>query len=359
MKNKISIYLFLMKIKYILTTLFFISLFIQIINILEVSRIVENQNLNFIKIIYLSLLKLPNTMLEILPFAIVISTAFLYRNLISNNELISMRNVGYSIIDIFKPIGLATFILGLFFLFFINPLASLCEKKFNLESSKNISNLYSIKIKNDEVWIKNINKDKNNFIKFSNIDLKKRIIQDIKIIEKQEDNYKFYIANKGILNKKILNLENVKIFNINNESSNNFNNFEIKVNFDKNDIINSISDYKNIPFYKYNKHIKSLMKFNLYSPEISFYYISEIFKPLFLIAMSFVVMGFTSKFKRNENFFKILFISISIGFSFFILKEILSALTVTNYISFWIAYSIMIFSCIIFGLYQSINIELN
>ena len=103
MKNKISIYLFLMKIKYILTTLFFISLFIQIINILEVSRIVENQNLDFIKIIYLSLLKLPNTMLEILPFAIVISTAFLYRNLISNNELISMRNVGYSIIVIFKP----------------------------------------------------------------------------------------------------------------------------------------------------------------------------------------------------------------------------------------------------------------
>ena len=43
---------------------------------------------------------------------------------------------------------------------------------------------------------------------------------------------------------EILNLENVRIFNINNESSNNFNNFEIKVNFDKNDIINSIEDVK-------------------------------------------------------------------------------------------------------------------
>ena len=68
MKNKISIYLFSTKIKYILSTLFFISLFIQIINILEVAKIIENNNSNIISILYLSLLKLPTTMLEIIPF---------------------------------------------------------------------------------------------------------------------------------------------------------------------------------------------------------------------------------------------------------------------------------------------------
>ena len=191
MTNKIFIYLFFLKIKYILTTLFFISLFIQVINILEVSRIVGNQNLDFFKILHLSFLKLPNTMLEILPFGIVISTAFLYRYLITNNELISMRNIGFSIIDIFKPIGLAIFSLGIIFLLFINPISTAFEKKFEKENSKDVTNLYSIKIKNDEIWIKNINNKKNNFIKFTDIDLKKRVFKNIKIIEIEEEKYKF------------------------------------------------------------------------------------------------------------------------------------------------------------------------
>ena len=60
-------------------------------------------------------------MLETIPFVVIISTAFFYRNLISNNELISMRNIGYSIIDIYKPVASAIFIIGMFFLLIVNP----------------------------------------------------------------------------------------------------------------------------------------------------------------------------------------------------------------------------------------------
>ena len=121
----------------------------------------------------------------------------------------------------------------------------------------------------------------------------------------------------------------------------------------------TISNYRHIPFYKYNKHIKSLKKFNLYSQKVSLFYFSEIFKPFFLIILGFVVMSFASKFKKNENFFKVLFFSISIGFTFFICNEILTALTVANYISFLFAYSILTLLSLFIGLYQSINIEVN
>ena len=66
--------------------------------------------------------------------------------------------------------------------------------------------------------------------------------------------------------------------------------------------------------YKYKEHLQSLKKFNLYSSEISLFYLSEILKPLFLIVFAFAVMGFSGKFKRNESFFKVLFYSILIGF---------------------------------------------
>ena len=359
MKYKITIYLFSMKIKFFILTLFLLSLFIQTINLIEVSRILKSSQFDMLSIAYLSLLKLPSTINQIVPFVIIISTAFFYRYLISNNEFISIRNVGYSIFDIFKPVGFAIFLLGILFLIILNPLAAFSEKKFEVETSKDFSSLYSIKIKNDEIWIKNLQEKKTNFIKFSNFDLKNMTAEKIKIIEIDKDNKKFYLAQNGKLDKNNLNLQNVHFININSEESMNINNIDINVNFNKYDIVNSISNYKHIPFFKYNQHVKSLKKFNLYSQEVSLFYFSEIFKPFFLIILGFVVMGFASKFKRYENFFKVLFISISIGFAFFVCNEILTALTIANYISFLFAYATLTLISLVIGLYQSINIEVN
>ena len=248
--------------------------------------------------------------------------------------------------------------MGLFFLIFINPLSSFSEKLFEAKTSKESSSFYSIKIKNNEIWIKNKQDKKINFIQFSNFDLKNLNAEKIKIIEIENGKKRFYIANKGALKDNILSLKELTYFDIVDESSQKISNYNLNVNFRQNDIINSISNYKHIPFYKYNSHIKSLQKFNLYSETVSFHYISEIFKPIFLLILSFIVMGFASKFKRNESFFKILFISISFGFIFFIFNEVLSGITIAKIIPFWFSYTILIIFSLIIGLYQSINIEI-
>ena len=182
---------------------------------------------------------------------------------------------------------------------------------------------------------------------------------NIKIIEISKNYKNFYLAKIGKLKDKNLELYDVDIFNIDNEKYKKIKFLNLNINFDNNDIVNSISNYKFVPFYNYSKHIESLKKFNLYSSEVSFYYLSEIFKPFFLIILGFIVMGYASKFKRNENFFKILFFSILIGFVFFVFNEIVTALTIINYIPFWFAYIIMLGIPLILGLYQSINIEIN
>ena len=65
-----------------------------------------------------------------------------------------MRNLGYSIFDIFKPISLAVFLMGLFFLLIINPLSVFMETKYDLKLDNKDNSLYSIKISNNEMWIK-------------------------------------------------------------------------------------------------------------------------------------------------------------------------------------------------------------
>ena len=358
MNNKIFIYLFTMKIKYIVINTLFLGLFIQLINLLEISKIIEEENSGIYSILFLSILKLPTLIIEIMPFVIVISTSFVYRNLITNNELISMRNIGYSILDIFKPISLAIFLVGIFIIIFINPLSSKSEKMFDSKTAKDFSDLYSINIKDNEIWIKNIqNKYEKYFINISNMDLEIMSAKDIKIIYISNNRSKFYLAKEGKIDGKKFKLKDVVIYDIDRDVYENQNNVEIIFNFNDKNLINSISNYKYVPYYNYIDHIKSLKKFNLFSSEISLYYLSEILKPFFLVIIAFTVMGFAGKFKRNEGFFKVLFISMLIGFLFFLMKEVLTALTISYSLSFWLSYFIIFSIPTIIGLYQILNIE--
>ena len=356
--KKINFYLFTLASKYILINLIIITILVLFLNLLEISRILEKENTTLGFFLLLSLLKLPTIISEIIPFVVILSIAFLFKNLITNNELISIRNMGFSILDIFKPIAIAIFLFGLFILLFINPLAANFENNFNNLTSKKYPNMYSIKFINEGMWIKNISEDNNkNYINISKINLDNMNAEEIKILNINNKFNKIIIAEKGEIIDKIFKLQNVSILNINNDKFEKVEFYNLILNFDKSNIIDSILNFKFIPFYKYKKHVNNLKKFNLHSSEVSLYYLSEILKPIFLVIIGFTVMGFSGKFKRNENFFKVLFISILIGFLIFLLKEIVTALTITMEISFIFSYFIIFMFPLIIGLYQMIRIE--
>ena len=356
--NKINIYLFNLTNKYLFFNFVIISLFIIFINLLELSRVISEENKSVFNFLYFSFLKYPSILNEILPFVTIISISFLIRNLINNNEFVSMRNLGYSIIDIFLPIAVAVFTIGLFFLIFLNPLSVIMENKYETKLDNTESSLYSIKISDNEMWIKNEINDQNfSFINIKNIDLKDMNAQDIKIFLISNDVNKFITAKDGEFKDNIFSLNNVRYYNFKNEEYRNLDKYNLIINFNKENILNAVSKYKLIPFYKYITHSKTLNKFNLYSPEIGIYYLSEILKPIFIVILAFVIVGFTSKFQRNENFFKVLFISILIGFIIFLLKEIISKLTISLSINIFFGYLFIFLIPFIIGLYQVIKIE--
>ncbi len=356
--NRVNFYLIKLSVKYISINLLIISIFILFLNLIDLSRIINSENKSLTEFIILSLLRLPSILIEILPFVIIIAISFLLRNLINNNELISLRNIGFSIFDIFIPIGISVFFIGIFFLLFLNPLSSNFELKIKKIVNQNQKSLYSIKISNNEMWIRNkIDEEKSNFINIKNIDLQSMKIKKIKILAINNISDVFIQADSGSLDNGILNLNNVTIYSLKTEKYDFLDNYKIKLNFTKNNILNSITNYKFIPFYNYINHTNTLKKFNLYSSEIGLYYISEILKPLFITMLTFVVIGLSGKFKRNENFFKVLFLSIFIGFVIFFLKEIITKISITLDINFIISYLFIFLLPLSFGLYQLNKIE--
>ena len=356
--NKINKYLFFLTNKYLLINFVVISLFIIFINFLELSRIISEDKKNLFNFLQLSFLKFPSILNEIIPFVTIISISFLIRNLVNNNELISMRNLGFSIFDIFFPIAIAVFIMGLFFLVLINPLSTYMENKYDIKLDNKENSLYSIKISNNEMWIKNqVDQFNSSFINIKNIDLKKMYAENIKIILINDGDNKFIYAQEGLIKNNLFFLKDVKFYDFKNEKYENLENFNLIINFDRNNILNSISRYELVPFFKYLNHSKTLSKFNLYSDEIGLYYLSEILKPLFIVILSFIIVGFSSKFQRNENFFKVLFISISIGFLIFLFKEIVDKLTVSLSLNIFFSYFVVVLLLFFIGLYQIIKIE--
>ena len=79
-------------------------------------------------------------------------------SLIDKNKILNINKIRLGF-DIFKPIACAIFVMGFMILIIINPIAAKSEKIFEKMTSKDFSNLYSINIKNDELWIKNIKND--------------------------------------------------------------------------------------------------------------------------------------------------------------------------------------------------------
>ena len=355
---KIKTYLLNTSIKYILINQLLILFLVIFINLIELSRVIEKENQSLLNYIYLSFLKIPSIFNETSPFVIIISTAFLFRYLIKNNELIAMRNIGFSIFDIFQPISMGIFLYGLFVLIIVNPISAISDIEYDKYLNNQNENMYSIKFSENNLWIKNKNTDDGiYYINIKNFDIKEMIAIDIEILSIQKEKREFIKSDYGVIKDQSFSLTAVNRFDILNDKYFNHDEFLLNLNFSKENILTSNINYKNIPYYNYLNHVKTMKKFNLYSSAVGLFYLSEVLKPIFMILLAFVVMSFSAKHKRNESFFKILFYAVLIGFSFYVLREVINKFTITFNTNFIFSYFAIFIIPFVVGLYKTIQIE--
>ena len=87
--SKINLYLVKLTIKYIFINLTIISIFILFLNLIDLSRVLENNDKTLINFSILSGLKIPSILNEILPFVIIISMKLIIMLWIYNINLLS------------------------------------------------------------------------------------------------------------------------------------------------------------------------------------------------------------------------------------------------------------------------------
>ena len=315
--KKINLYVFIQIIKSC-TLVFFI--FISIAWLLQISRLfsyLNNLQIDFVKVLFLSFFLIPNLINVTLPFIIIFGLIIAFIKFDKDKEIIAIYSLGLSIKEILKPLFLIS-IIAIFLYLFLNLFFSpyiydkYKQKEFDLRNSINLDNInISNFIQLDENLILDFSKKEDVFedvfIRFigenENIVFAKkaRIIKEPKkFIFNLSEGFKLSFINNKI---EKLEFENYKLnFPLKNE--NNYN------NYDK----NTLTLFNLIKYKDYKSMIERMFDTLILLTVIIFFYFNNIKDNKFSINHIFIYLFFSILIIIFQNIIKNLDFSLQFSF---------------------------------------------
>ncbi len=103
---------------------------ILLFDVIEVMKKEAFSSFGFTNVLTLGLLKLPNMILTILPFIVLIASIIVFRRLTKSHELVIIRAAGQSVWQFITPLLLTSFIIGIFSVAAFNPFAATMFSKY-------------------------------------------------------------------------------------------------------------------------------------------------------------------------------------------------------------------------------------
>jgi len=315
--KKINLYVFKQIIKSC-TLVFFI--FISIAWLLQISRLfsyLNNLQIDFVNVLFLSFFLIPNLINVTLPFIIIFGLIIAFIKFDKDKEIIAIYSLGLSIKEILKPfflISIITIFLYLFLNLFFSPYIydKYKQKEFDLRNSINLDNInISNFIQLDENLILDFSKKEDVFedvfIRFigenENIVFAKkaRIIKEPKkFIFNLSEGFKLSFMNNKI---EKLEFENYKLnFPLKNE--NNYN------NYDK----NTLTLFNLIKYKDYKSMIERMFDTLILLTVIIFFYFNNIKDNKFSINHIFIYLFLSILIIIIQNIIKNLDFSLQFSF---------------------------------------------
>ena len=120
--NQYIIKEFLKNLLTVTTVMFCLVLFVTFLD--EFTFFKAKQDLKFIYFLLFTFLKIPNALFNLFPFIILFSGIVFYIKIYNYNEIISLRVMGYSNIQIMLIPALTSLVIGYLIIFLIVPFSS-------------------------------------------------------------------------------------------------------------------------------------------------------------------------------------------------------------------------------------------
>lgn len=326
------------------------------LNLFEEIEFFKDLDKDIILPFILTLMYVPNLLIQLMPFIIFIAAMWYLISIKSNTDLISLKTFGYSNLKVIAILSFTSLIFGVIILFTINPLTSSMIKyyeKTKAQYAKDIDHLVSIN--KNGVWIKE--GEDNDFRIITAKEINEEFLRDITIYEIDNNyNIKRRIESEAAnISDNIWLFERARILSfksgdINETKENNFKYYSI-YNINK---LNSL--YSNLDTISFINLItkKNTLISQGYSPKVLKEKMHTLISlPVFLFLMVLLAAIFTiGTNSRFQNIYYI-FVSIIVCVLIYYFKDLSIALGQTNRISLILSIWMPI---IAIGLFCSIGI---
>ncbi len=290
---------------------------------------------------FLSLLKLPQLLIDLSPFIILFASLFAIRTLVLHKEIDILKACGLSIWKILNPFILLTIIYGLLLIFVLNPLVFLSTQYEEIIENKIIPNKESnIYLKNNILWIidKIDTSEKNIIMAKRFISINNKIhLNDITIFHiKNNKLLRLLNAYDGMIDRQNIYLNKVLIKNENESFFHSNNTLNISLHNKSNKLSNLNLNPSNIIIYNYPQYIYNLKKIGVDTSDYEFYFYNLISLPLLLFAMLLISVRFSLYDIRAGKNLYIITITILCGFLLYFFSNIINTFGASNHIPIYL-----------------------
>ena len=282
---------------------------ILLINLLdEFSFFKSKKELKFIFFIIFTILKIPNVLINLFPFIVLFAGIVFYLKIYNHNEVISLRVMGYSNIQIILIPALTSFIIGYIIVFFIVPFSSSMLKYYEELRSEYNETKNLVFVNETGIWVLDKNEREKNIIRIEKINKDFSIINKITIYN--YDSYNNFIkridADEGIIKDKDWQLNKVNIITANKKGNkeNYLNNYIYASNININELKNVYKNTETSSFFDINKEMLILEDKGYSTIELRIRYQKLISFPIYLLAMSILSGLMIINLGKTSNYLK-------------------------------------------------------
>ncbi len=304
--NRYIIKEFLKSLLVVLCVMFSIVLLITLLE--EFNYFKSKQDLKFIQFIIFTFLKIPNLLFNLFPFIVLFSGIFFYLKIYNYNEIISLRVMGYSNIQIILIPALTCFVMGYLLVFLIVPFTSSMLKYYEELKSEYDQTKNLVFVNETGIWIIDKNENDKNIIRIDKIDKNFSNIKQITIYNYDKDNnfIKRIDANEGIINDTNWQLSQVNIISSNNKknSENYFNNYNYKSNIKIIELKNIYKNTETTSLLDISKEMLILEDKGYSIVDLKIRYQKLISLPIYLLAMSILSGLMIINLGKTSNYLK-------------------------------------------------------
>jgi lipopolysaccharide export system permease protein len=282
---------------------------VLLINLLdEFNFFKSKKDLKFIFFIIFTILKIPNVLINLFPFIVLFGGIVFYLKIYNHNEVISLRVMGYSNMQIILIPALTSFIIGYIIVFLIVPFSSSMLRYYEDIRSEYNDTKNLVFVNETGIWILDKNEKEKNIIRIEKINKDFSVISQITIYNYDSSNnfIKRIDATEGFIKDKNWQLNKVHIISSNKKSNkeNYLNNYNYISNVNISELKNVYKNTDTTSLLDINKEMSILEDKGYSTIDLRIRYQKLISFPIYLLAMSILSGLMIINLGKTSNYLK-------------------------------------------------------